>query len=47
MELKWFRDHGLIGSYADFRELPHALVEDCRLVIQAEAEDAKRRAPRG
>ena len=46
-EIGWLARNGLVSSYADYLNLPLAVLEDCRMVMAAEimrrkVEDARR-----
>lgn len=40
--MKWLREHGVISTYDDYAELPAMVLEDARLVMEAEAIAAER-----
>lgn len=40
--MAWLHEHGLIGNYDDYVELPACVLDDARLLIEAEAAKAER-----
>lgn len=44
--MTWLHEHGAIANYDDYVGLPAVVLSDCRLVMQAEAENAKRQERR-
>lgn len=40
----WLHEHGLIGNYDDYVGLPVCVLEDARLLMEAEAAKAEREA---
>lgn len=47
MEVKWMTANGLTRNYADAVELPAFVIEDARLVMEAEAVAARKAAHGG
>ena len=45
MEMRWLREHGAIATYDDYTGLPVCVLEDARLLMEAEVQrKAKERA---
>ena len=45
MEMQWLREHGAIATYDDYVSLPVCVLEDARLLMEAEGQRmAKERA---
>lgn len=42
--MRWLREHGLISNVADYDALPFPVLEDARLLMDAEAVARKRQA---
>ena len=40
--MNWLHEHGVVANYDDYLALPMAVLNDCRLVMVAEAEDSER-----
>lgn len=36
--MAWCRKHGVSQTYWEYLDLPYAVIEDCRMVMRAEAE---------
>ncbi len=36
-EMNWLHQHGLVSCYEDYLALPAAVLEDCHLLMEAEA----------
>lgn len=36
--MKWLREHGLVSSYADYEDLPVEVLEQARVLMNAEAD---------
>lgn len=41
IEIRWLKERGLVSSYEDYLALPIGVVEDARIVMQAEQMKAK------
>ncbi len=42
MEMRWLREHGLISSYDDYVDLPVTVLDDARMLMEAQAMAAAR-----
>lgn len=45
--MQWLHEHGVIGNRDDYLALPIGVLEDCRLLMEAEIERAAWGARRG
>lgn len=45
--MRWLRNNGVTASYEDYRALPVGLLEDCRLLMEADVKRAQWEASRG
>lgn len=45
--MHWLREHGIISCYDDYVGLPYAVLEDARLLMEADVLRAEMEARRG
>lgn len=45
--MRWLHEHGILAAYGGLAEVPVAVLEDARLLMEAEAIEAKRQAQMG
>lgn len=40
-EMGWLHEHGFVSCYDDYLALPLTVLDDCRMVMHAEAQNRK------